>query len=467
MKSYFSLILSVTLLFNLGCLTKQSFQEFIAEESAVDSTLINYALPENGGKVIVSGDNPSHPASTLTNGITSSEKWDSGEGWETTFEGPFQRGVYYEYGRDAWLSGLFGRGGGGFGGARGNPNQQRPRPQLGVVETDPMWRGLRGNSFYAGGEVQTALAVAVVEFPEEKQIGRVVVYTVDSEKYPADEYGVSDLLLQYWAESGRSWFNVDRYGKAVGQKHDSILNNKSGRIVFRFKPVKTDKIRLAIRWTNDTEMYKAGLGSHYAKGTVRLTEIEVYGFEKKTSDPQNVNVAATGRSPLQMTPQQPQEKVNQLEVAESESESESVEAPEPDPLETTLEEIETEKVKKSVVDDRSSIKELIGVYEQAYKNRDLETFVSTISPNYARDGENFQQLRSRMEKLFAKYDRVDFTLNEVLVDQNGELATVAANYSAKLEEGKNPPLELSGRLFFKLSKEKDGWKIVRIDTQRK
>lgn len=460
MRSSLILLSIMLLLFNSGCLTKQAFQEFIAEESAVDSTLINYALPENEGKVIVSSDNDSHPASTLTNGITSSQKWDSGEGWETTFEGPFQRGGYYEYGRDAWLSGF-------FGGSRGNPNQQRPRPQPGVVETDPMWRGLRGTSFFSG-EVQTALAVAVVEFPEEKQIGRVVVYTVDSEKYPADEYGVSDLLLQYWAESGRSWFNVDRYGKAVGQKHDSILNNKSGRIVFRFKPIKTSKIRLAIRWTNDTEMHKAGIGLHYAKGTVRLTEIEVYGFEKKTADTATQSAQEKSMTTTQSNQSNMKSSVTpkpQTEVAESESQI--VEEPEPDPLTTTLEEIETEKKSMSIIDDRSSIKELIGVYEQAYKNRDLETFVSTISPNYARDGENFHQLRQKMEKLFAKHDRVDFTLNEVRVDQNGELAAVAANYSAKLEEGKNPPLELLGRLFFKLSKEKDGWKIVRIDTQKK
>ena len=43
---------------------------------------INWALKENGGKVTAFSDGKNHPASTLNNGITSSENWDQGEGWQ-------------------------------------------------------------------------------------------------------------------------------------------------------------------------------------------------------------------------------------------------------------------------------------------------------------------------------------------------------------------------------------------------
>lgn len=53
--------------------------------SAGTDSLVNYALAENGATVAVCGDNPEHPASTLINGVTSSDNWNSGEGWGYAF----------------------------------------------------------------------------------------------------------------------------------------------------------------------------------------------------------------------------------------------------------------------------------------------------------------------------------------------------------------------------------------------
>ena len=47
--------------------------------------LVNYALAENSATVEVCHDNSEHPASTLINGITSSDSWVAGEGWEYAF----------------------------------------------------------------------------------------------------------------------------------------------------------------------------------------------------------------------------------------------------------------------------------------------------------------------------------------------------------------------------------------------
>ena len=56
--------------------------------------LINYALAENGAIVEVSQDNAIHPASTLVNGIRTSDKWHSGEGWEQTYAKSARRRSY-------------------------------------------------------------------------------------------------------------------------------------------------------------------------------------------------------------------------------------------------------------------------------------------------------------------------------------------------------------------------------------
>ena len=68
----------------LICGCQSSLQQVFVDAGEIDKQLVNYALPENGGVIYVSQNNPDHPASTLTNGIVSSENWDKGEGWEVT-----------------------------------------------------------------------------------------------------------------------------------------------------------------------------------------------------------------------------------------------------------------------------------------------------------------------------------------------------------------------------------------------
>jgi len=63
---------------------------FFAIDNSVDN-LVNYALSENGAVIEVSSDNAEHPASTLTNGITSSDGWDSGEGWALQYTRSIQK----------------------------------------------------------------------------------------------------------------------------------------------------------------------------------------------------------------------------------------------------------------------------------------------------------------------------------------------------------------------------------------
>ena len=70
----------------LGCVPAA----FLAIDNSVDN-LVNYALSENGADIEVTSDNPEHPAYTLINGITSSDEWSSGEGWELQYTRSIQR----------------------------------------------------------------------------------------------------------------------------------------------------------------------------------------------------------------------------------------------------------------------------------------------------------------------------------------------------------------------------------------
>lgn len=256
--------------------------DIFVSQSEIDETLVNYALAENGAKIYVSEDNPNHPASTLNNGITSSEDWHLGEGWESHFDKRFAYGRYAAYGEDQWQAQLE------IMRAEQEAIRQGRRPADAQISTedfaeeDYKWRGLRGIYAYY------AMGWAVVELPEPKRINRVIVYTVDSIKLPAEEYGVRDVAVQYWETRAKSWQNVNRYDKKIGQKDDSITGNVNQKIVFRFEPVETDKVRVVIRWTNDAEKYKLGFYRNIvrAKGTIRLTELEIYGTEKKQEEPQ-------------------------------------------------------------------------------------------------------------------------------------------------------------------------------------
>jgi len=201
---------------------------------------INWALGENGGKVTVSSEDPGHPASTLNNGITSSENWDQGEGWQASLGAGADRGQWG-----------FGAGGQGRGGGGGR-NQARN------------W--------------------VIVEISQPVTVTHVKIHTIDSEKYPAKDFGVSHLLVQYESEAtlGEAvWINADRYGKGVGDRNNIVQHNVKGVIDVRFAPVKTKRIRVLIYRTNDMERSEGGRGarggSRNTSGAIRLTEIEVCG----------------------------------------------------------------------------------------------------------------------------------------------------------------------------------------------
>ena len=132
----------------------------------------------------------------------------------------------------------------------------------------------------------SAMGWILIRFPEAERINRVVIYTIDSTDMPSMKYGVRDIWVQYAQPTGE-WLTVDRTDKTKKQNKNLIYDNQSGVVVFNFKPVTTDKIRVAIRGTNDMKRYSNygySRGNRYdVEGTIRLLEIEAYGFGRATT----------------------------------------------------------------------------------------------------------------------------------------------------------------------------------------
>lgn len=192
---------------------------------------INYALSGSGAMVSASNHTPGHEPDTTINGITSSEGWDGGEGWECRF------------------------------------NRQRPRG--GRSRLDP-------KSIIGFGA-----AWLEVQFDEPISVNRVTIHTLNSAKYPAAQHGVKDAWLQLWKEHG--WITV---GEVKDGAIISLVNLErkpaGGKMVFKFDHTETDKMRFVVFRSNDFKTIGHGSRNDRKseKSVARIVEIEATGIGK-------------------------------------------------------------------------------------------------------------------------------------------------------------------------------------------
>jgi hypothetical protein len=372
---YLCLIYALIFVFLTGCAENKTLLDYATEDNLGNKGLTNLALASNGAKVTVSQDNPDHPAPTLINGITSSENWDKGEGWELKCDNV----TVADFSQDA----------------------QNPFSYRNPEQDDSLSYGIR---IQASNGMSTPLGWVTIELPEKKIVNRMVVYTIDSKEYPADKFGVSYLMLQYWTEASlesevTGWKVVDRIGGGEGQKGNVIRNNKKGVISIRFQPVKTQKMRLAIWWTNDSKIRSR----QYANGTIRLVEVEIYGYEGE-------------------------KKVKTMPVTAINNENEVAE-----------------------------IKVVLDTYTEGYNKKDIDLLMSSISPEYLKGGETCSDLKKRMNSIFMDNRQIGFKLQDVKVRFTDTDAIATANYNLIIND-------FSGAITFNLSKSTGFWKITSIDS---
>ncbi len=395
-KFSYIIILMFCIVFVFGCSARKSIVDFVKEGGLETKGLVNLASANSGAMVSVSQENPDRPASILIDGITSSDNWDQGEGWEVQYEGFYARGEYVGYGVEDPVVVMEQM--------RNRNDDQNDQSQIDA--NNPSWRGLRTQTRY--GNVDTAMGWIVVDFPDEKTINRAVVYTVDSKKYPASKFGVSDLTLQYWSDSAKSWALVEMLGKGKGKATNSIQDNEKGIINLRFQPIRTQRVRFIIKWTNDSKSVRRGY-YQYTLGTIRIAEIEVYGYEK---------------------------------------------------ADTT--EFEQAKVVSSIRDANAvaEIQTIIDNYIDGYNKKDVNMAMASISPRYLRNGEVASDLKNRLEAIFSQYQNLNIKLSNIQIKVDINDATATAKYSSQQDLNIS-----SGNIVFMLSKDSGYWKITSMDLQ--
>jgi peroxiredoxin len=206
----------------------------------------NYALAKNGATVNASNFTQGKDLYTVINGITSSDNWDGGEGWECKFS-------------------------------------RRRLEGGGWSRLDP-----RTNLEYGSAWLE-------VQFKGEKMINKITLYPLNSAKYPASRYGIKEAWMQVWKEYG--WTNVGEIqGGNVISKTNLDRKSASGKIEFKFDLVKTDKIRLVVFQSNDVQVEGSGWTNQQKNeiSVARVIEIEATGVQSVSggsSDEKWVKVA--------------------------------------------------------------------------------------------------------------------------------------------------------------------------------
>ena len=205
--------------------------------------LVDYALASNGAKIKCSKASRGHQPGTVINGITDSEAWDKGEGWECQFS----LTAYY-------------------------------RPGYGYYSY--WWYDYRGRPHWPWDWELDKDESAWIEvlFPRRIKIDRVVVHTYFSKKRV--QHGLGEALLQSW--TGDRWTNLAEVRNGYIYSPTPSKPNR-GRYEFNFVPVETDKLRLLVLRGDkkSTRKLQIGGGRTVEEHWARIVEIEATGKDVK------------------------------------------------------------------------------------------------------------------------------------------------------------------------------------------
>jgi ketosteroid isomerase-like protein len=321
--------------------------------------LINYALASGGATAESPDNDPEHPPSEVIDGDTSSLDWDNGGGWA-------------------------------------------------------------GNLSHLRLEEVLKRSYIQVNLPGKKQVKQIVVYTIDSPKYPAQDFGLSSYRLEYW--HGTGWEKINVAGDSRNKQY-TIRDNKQGKIVHDVVgELVTNSIRLVPISSNDIEKtYNltayGGKPVYDISGAARVMEIEVWCYQTAPE------VAATEKL------------ANLFPLGKTQ----------PSP-------------------DEQAIRKILTDYEQGYDNKNLEQVMSGFSEEFMTlDGKSRADIEEKAAKFFNEYSSIDITLRDLRIEiaPTGETATAEANYTLECIVAADGNLQRrSGSLTFNFRKEEEVWKIV-------
>ncbi|GAB7025960.1 YybH family protein [Geotalea toluenoxydans] len=110
-------------------------------------------------------------------------------------------------------------------------------------------------------------------------------------------------------------------------------------------------------------------------------------------------------------------------------------------------------------DDRQAIQTVMSQRQQAFRNKDINVYLSLISPHYQDQGQDLAAKKRELALNFASFEQVDYRSDGYKIEVNGKFATVSGTYRLKIVR-KGQVLELAGKESLHLRKEGKGWLIV-------
>ncbi len=320
--------------------------------------LINFALLNKGAAAEASQYLPNHLPEEVIDGDISSETWDEGSGWGCTLEH-----------------------------LRTSDLNRRPYVRINL--------------------------------PEPVDIRQIVMYTIDSEQYPAAQYGLKDYRIEYW--HGTGWGLIPT-GDTKDRQYTARDNTKGKRVHDIRGKLFAQHIRLVPVSTNDTERVYQYMSRekpvYEVKGLGRVMELEVWGYP-----------IATGQTAQKFA----QAFAPQAEVPSS---------------------------------DEKLIKMVLTQYEEGYDSTNLKKVMSCFSTNYNSNGRTYNDIQTRAADFFQKHHQINMTLTEINLHRNliDETVVVSGIYVLQYTPRDNGKAERTfGELSLVLADTEEGWKIIRAN----
>jgi len=356
-RNLFVILVYLVTVFLSGCSGTSLQTKNLLMSPKID--LVNYALSSNSATAESPDNNSDHQPSEVIDGDTSSLDWDNGGGWE-------------------------------------------------------------GNLSYLRSNEPLKRSYVQINLPEKRQVKQIVVYTLDSPKYPSAKFGLRSYNLEYW--HGTGWKLID----ITKDKRDgrfTVKDNVSGKLTHDIDgEMITDKIRLVPLLSNDTEKEYdltafGGQPIYKISGSAKVIEIQVWCYPsvpKSVASEEQANIFPIGKS-------------------------------QPSP-------------------DEQTIRDILNIYEQGYDNEDIKLIVSGFSDDFvALDGKSKVDIEKNAVKFFEEYNNINLTFRDIRIDiaPSSDSATVEANYTLEcVSKADNNIRKRNDTLVFNFRKE-DGqnWKI--------
>lgn len=361
------ILTGLTLLFSVIGCQSQTLQEHLLEPPP---PLTNFALSRNGATADASQSVPNHRPEEIIDGDTNSDTWDEGSGW----------GSSLEHLRTSDLN---------------------RRPYVSVTLAKPV------------------------------DVRRIVMWTVDSEQYPAPRFGLKDYRIEYW--HGTGWGLIPS-GDTKDKQYTARDNTKGRRVHEVRQRVIARKIRLVPVSSNDTVrnyQHMAGKRPVYeVEGIARVLELEVWGY-----------AAPEVHTLKQMAQGIPAESMAR-------------------PVAATPQAQQTDPTVKEVIQN------VLDRYELGYDMADLPKVMSCFSETYLSNGRTYQDVKTKASRFFEVYHQIDMTLTDINIHPNivDDTAIVTGGYTLQYTPKDEGQVEqTSGKLTLVFANEAETWRIIRAE----